>query len=59
MCQGAEHEQVHVTGECEAITGFDRVKSFGGLDDVLFRFQLRCDNRILNRRVLLKRLQEA
>ena len=27
---------VHVIAECEAVTGFDRVKSFGGADDVLF-----------------------
>lgn len=26
----------HVTAKCEAITGLDRVKSFGGADDVLF-----------------------
>lgn len=28
--------QVHVKGRCKAITGFDRVKSFGGADEVLF-----------------------
>lgn len=26
----------HVTGKCETLTSFDRVKSFGGADDVLF-----------------------
>lgn len=36
VCGGAVYVQVHVTGKCEAITGFDRVKSFGGADDVLF-----------------------
>lgn len=36
MCKGIVYEQVHVTGKCEAITGSDRVKSFGGEDDVPF-----------------------
>lgn len=53
------HAHVNVTGKCEVITGFDRVKSFGGADDVLFSIQLRCDNRILNRQFLLKCSEEA
>ncbi len=34
VCEVAVY--VHVTSKCEAITGFDRVKSSGGIDDVLF-----------------------
>lgn len=36
MSRGVARVQVHVTGECGAITGSDRAKSFGGADDVLF-----------------------
>lgn len=36
VCEGVVDVQVHITGKCEAITGFDKVKSFGGADDVLF-----------------------
>lgn len=36
VSEGVVYVHVHVTGKCEAITSFDRGKSFGGADDVLF-----------------------